>query len=288
MLRSMTAFAREQADTRWGYCVWELRSVNHRYLDVYVRLPEELRGLEPAVRERVGRRLSRGKLECLLRLKPEAGSHTQFTFNSDLARQIIEAAQTLKNMLPDSAPLQALDILRWPGVLHPPDPDPDTMGETLLASLDRALEQLVAHREREGQQIHALLTQRCQGVEQEVARVDEVLPEVLEAQRERLRARLTEISAELNHDRLEQEMVLLTQKLDVAEELDRLRAHLTEIRQTLESSRAVGRRLDFLVQELHREANTLGAKSAHTATTQSSVNLKVLIEQMREQIQNVE
>jgi uncharacterized protein (TIGR00255 family) len=290
MLRSMTAFAREQADTEWGQCIWELRSVNHRYLETTLRLPDDFRGLEQVVRERLNQALKRGKVECSLRVKNSTGGPAELRLNLPLAEQIIEAAQSLQQRIDHPAPLQALEILRWPGVLSSAEPDLERLSVTLLALLDRALQQLLAHRAREGAQIGELLLARCAAIAEEVRQVRGWLPEILDNQRARLRARLAELgNNSLDHERLDQEILLLAQKMDVAEELDRINTHLDEIRQALQATQEpVGRRLDFLMQELNREANTLGSKSIHANTSQASIRLKVLIEQMREQVQNLE
>ncbi len=288
MIRSMTAFARSERTEDWGTAHWELRSVNNRYLDVSPRLPEEMRAIESAVRERVRGRLSRGKVDCTLRLSLDTESDASLELNLNLARRVADATREIDALLHDPARVSAIDVLRWPGVVQTRSPDIDTLGIAVLELLDEALGGLVTTREREGQHITGLLTQRCDEIQAIVGNVRERLPEVLEACRQRLRDRLAEFAEQLNEERLEQEMAMVAQKTDVAEELDRLDAHVKEVQRVVDKEQPAGRRLDFLMQELNREANTLGSKSIDTETTRASVDLKVLIEQMREQIQNVE
>ncbi|NCF28746.1 MAG: YicC family protein [Gammaproteobacteria bacterium] len=288
MIRSMTAFARSERTEQWGTAYWELRSVNNRYLDVTPRLPEEVRAIEGAIRERVRARLGRGKVDCTLRLSLGAGSDASLELDLELARRIAEATREIDALLHDPARINAVDVLRWPGVVQTQSPDIDAVGKAVLELLDDALKELVTTREREGQHIDGLLRQRCDEIQALTGAVRQRLPEVLEACRQRLRDRLAEFAEQLNEERLEQEMAMVAQKTDVAEELDRLDAHIKEVRRVLDEEQPAGRRLDFLMQELNREANTLGSKSIDTETTRASVDLKVFIEQMREQIQNVE
>ena len=288
MIRSMTAFARKERTEDWGTACWELRSVNNRYLDVTPRLPEEVRAIESAIRERVRTRLSRGKVDCSLRLSIGAVTDARLELNLDLAKSVAEATREIDALLHDPARVNAIDLLRWPGVVQTQSPDVDALGKAVLELLDEALSDLVSTREREGQHIDELIAERCDEIQSIVEAVRKRLPEVLDACRQRLRDRLAEFAEQLNEDRLEQEMALVAQKTDVAEELDRLEAHVKEVRRVLDKEEPAGRRLDFLMQELNREANTLGSKSIDTETTRASVDLKVLIEQMREQIQNVE
>jgi uncharacterized protein (TIGR00255 family) len=284
----MTAFARSERTEDWGTAYWELRSVNNRYLDVTPRLPEEARAIESAVRERVRKRLSRGKVDCTLRLTLSADNDINLNLNLDLAKRVADATREIDALLHDPARVSAVDVLRWPGVVQTESPDADTLSKAVLELLDEALAELLATREREGRHIHEAIAQRCDEMRAIVETVRTRLPEVLEACHQRLRDRLAEFVEQLNEERLEQEMAMLAQKTDVAEELDRLDAHLEEVRRVLAEEEPAGRRLDFLMQELNREANTLGSKSIDTETTRASVDLKVLIEQMREQVQNVE
>jgi len=288
MIRSMTAFARRELRADWGTARWELRSVNNRFLDVSPRLPEDLRAMEAAVRERVAARLKRGKADCTLRLERVPGGEQGLSLNLDVARQIAAAASEIATCIESPAPVNPLDVLRWPGVLRTELADPDAVANAALALLDEALAELVEAREREGAKITAMLEQRLTEVTRITAEVRAALPEILAGVRERINERLVEMQATLDPDRLEQEMVLLAQKTDIAEEIDRIDAHVAEIRHVMQAMQPVGRRLDFLIQELHREANTLGSKSIDTRTTRASVDLKVLIEQLREQVQNVE
>ena len=284
----MTAFARAEADTDLGALAWELRSVNHRYLEVSLRLPEELRGLEPVVRERVSRALGRGKVDCSLRYRPVADTNAPLQLDPEVVERVGRACAEIGVQLGQIAPLNPLELLRWPGVQRDTERDLTPLAEAAGSLLDQALDELRETREREGAQIHELLTSRCATMEELVAAERARLPQVRARLRDKLGARLAELQAQVDQDRLEQELVFLAQKMDVDEELDRLEGHIAEVRRVLERPEPVGRRLDFLMQEFNREANTLGSKSADTDTTRTAVELKVLIEQMREQVQNVE
>ena len=288
MIRSMTAFARISVEKAEAELTWELRSVNHRYLEAFVRLPDELRAMEPRVRERVNARLGRGKLECVLRCRWVAQMATALELDQDRLKAVLDACRRVEKRSAGATSPGVIDLLRWPGVVSEPEPDTSQVQQQALALLDQALEELVATREREGEKIKELLAARLQGVEQQVEKARQRLPEVQAKIREKLESRLAELEARVDTDRLEQELVFLVQKTDVDEELDRLETHVTEVRRVLERDEPVGRRLDFLMQEFNREANTLGSKSADSETTGVSVELKVLIEQMREQVQNVE
>jgi uncharacterized protein (TIGR00255 family) len=288
MTRSMTAFARETSHADVGQLTWELRSVNHRFLEPHLRLPDDLRSLETQVRERLAARLGRGKIDCTLRFVPSAGAAGALKVNRRLLEQLLTAADEIATRIGEPATPHVLDLLRWPGLLEEPTPDPDTVASVVLALLDQALDSLVAAREREGERLKALILERCDKLVDQVQAVRTRMPQVLEAVRTRIRERLSEVLGELDPTRLEQEMALLAQRLDVDEEMDRLAVHLDEVRKTLESEAPLGRRLDFLMQELNREANTLSSKSADAGTTHAAVEMKVLIEQMREQVQNLE
>jgi uncharacterized protein (TIGR00255 family) len=289
MIRSMTAFARREMTAPWGSARWELRSVNNRFLDIAPRLPEELRLIESALRERVGRRVRRGKVDCVLRVSQEGGPESRpFTLDLDLAQRLADASREVDHLIQNPARINSMDLLRWPGVVRADTLDLDTVAGETLELLDAALDDLVATRAREGERIRTLLLERCASIEALVAVVRERVPELLEQARERLATRLAELRAQLDAERIEQEMALLATKSDVAEELDRLESHLVEVRRALDQDEPVGRRLDFLMQELQREANTLGSKALDARTSRASVDLKVLIEQMREQIQNLE
>ncbi len=288
MIHSMTAFARLEERHAAGTLCWELRTVNHRYLEVSPRLPDEFRVLEGTLRERATRALRRGKLDCQLRFQPAPAGATELHIDESLAERVIAAGKALANRIENPARIDPFDVLRWPGVLNVPEVDFEPVRETALALFERGLDDLRATREREGARLAELIRERCDGMAALVDQARVRLPEVLDHHRKRLTDKLAELRAELDTERLEQEMALLGNKLDVAEELDRLDAHLAEVRDVLARDEAVGRRLDFLMQELNREANTLGSKSADVETTRISVDLKVLIEQMREQVQNIE
>ncbi len=287
MISSMTAFAREDANTPWGSLSWELKTVNHRYLDVSLRLPEELRSLDPIVREALTARLSRGKVDATLRFQPlSAGAGLDL--DESEAGRVVAAAARLMKLDPGIAPLSAADILRWPGIVKNAVPDAEALTKRARELLSRALDALVATREREGARLKELIAGRVTAAARIAGSTRAVLPAVQDAQRARLLERLKEVREGMDPARLEQEMVLYATRADVAEELDRLDTHLTEVARLLEAEGAHGRRLDFLMQELNREANTLGSKSADMRLTNASVELKVLIDQMREQAQNIE
>ena len=288
MIRSMTAFARVDGEVEGAELAWELRSVNHRYLETFVRLPEELRALEPQVRQKVGARLGRGKVECVLRLKLSSQAAAAIEIDAERLEALLKACRDVEIHSIEATSPGVMDLLRWPGIVREAEPDQKPVQEKALQLLDQALDQLVATREREGEQIRRLLLARLEGIEAQVRRARERLPEIRTRLREKLLARLEELQARVDADRVEQELVMLAQKLDIDEELDRLDGHVAETRRVLERDEPVGRRLDFLMQEFNREANTLGSKSADGDTTAVAVELKVLIEQMREQVQNVE
>jgi len=288
MIRSMTAFARCERHGEWGRLTWELRSVNHRYLEVSLRLPEDLRGLEPAVRERVGAHIRRGKVECNLRFRPDPAAAPEMALNGEYLDRLLQASRAVEERLTRAAAVNPVDVLRWPGVVREAEQDLGPVIEQAMTGLDAALAEMVATREREGEQIAGWLRSRCEAIEVETSQVRERLPEIRARLRERIVARLAEVAMEADAGRLEQEMVLQLQKMDADEELDRLSGHVAEVRRVLERKEPVGRRLDFLMQELNREANTLGSKSVDGDTSRGAVELKVLIEQMREQVQNVE
>ncbi|MHA6198010.1 YicC/YloC family endoribonuclease [Pseudomonas wadenswilerensis] len=287
MVHSMTAFARVERAGTQGTLIWELRSVNHRYLEPHLRLPEAFRDLEGSVREALRQGLSRGKVECTLRFTEENASKS-LQVDQDRARQLVEAAETVAALIKNPAPLNPLAVLSWPGVLVADAADPQALNQEALTLFESALDELKNGRNREGAELARLINERLDSMSQEVTTLRALVPQMLAAQRQKILDRFTDMQAELDPQRLEQEMVLLAQKSDVAEELDRLSTHVTEVRRVLKSGGAAGRRLDFLMQELNREANTLGSKAFDPRSTQSAVNLKVLIEQMREQVQNIE
>ncbi|ENY72959.1 hypothetical protein G114_05160 [Aeromonas diversa CDC 2478-85] len=287
MIHSMTAYARKEIKGDWGTAVWEIRSVNQRYLETYIRMPEQLRGLEPVLRERFRNALQRGKVECNLRFEAAQAGAGQLHINEELARLIIDSANWVMKEA-GQGQLNPVDVLRWPGVMAAAEQDMDAVNAALMASFDETLTDFIAARASEGANLKALIELRLDGIGVEVVKVRGQLPQIIEWQRQKLTDRLTEAKVELDPARLEQEMVLLAQKIDVAEELDRLEMHMGETRKILKKGGACGRRLDFMMQEFNRESNTLGSKSINAEVTQSAVELKVLIEQMREQIQNIE
>lgn len=288
MIRSMTAFARQESELATGILTLELRSVNHRFLEMAVRLPEELRAMETMLRESAGRRLRRGKLDCNLRFRPVESRPDVLAIDEHHLARVMGAFASIAARLEDSAPINPVDIMRWPGVMREEETDSTALQEEVKASFMRALDELVATREREGSQIYDQLSARLSAIEPLVSEVRQRIPEIKQRIRVKLGARVSELVSDINQDRLEQELVYIAQKLDVDEELDRLSGHVEEARRVLGKDEPVGRRLDFLMQEFNREANTLASKSADTETTRIAVELKVLIEQMREQVQNVE
>ncbi|EMJ9776220.1 YicC family protein [Morganella morganii] len=287
MIRSMTAFARQEVKRPWGTAAWELRSVNQRYLETYIRLPEQLRSLEPVIRERLRQRLTRGKVECNLHFDLSSNAQSGLNMNEDLAKQLVAAANWVKNYSHEGE-INPLEILRWPGVMSAQEQDLDTISEELLAALDDTITAFIDAREREGAALKTLIEQRLDGVTEEVRKVRAQMPDILLWQRERLQSKLDDAQIQVDPNRLEQELILLAQRIDVAEELDRLDAHVKETHNILKKKEAVGRRLDFMMQEFNRESNTLASKSINADITSSAIELKVLIEQMREQIQNIE
>ncbi|UKE74165.1 YicC/YloC family endoribonuclease [Xanthomonas graminis] len=286
MIRSMTAFAGAERITPWGTLGCELRSVNHRFLEMGVRLPEELRALEPQLRERLAARVSRGKLDLMLRLRaPDAAQ--MLALNEPLVEQLAVLAQRLGARFPQLQ-VQFADLLQLPGVLQGQAVDPAALQAQALELLDEALAEFVAAREREGGKLAAAIVERVDAVERIAAEVKQLIPAIRDGQRAKLAARLADLPHPVDPGRAEQELVLWLQKLDVDEELDRLDSHIKEIRRVLRQPEPAGRRLDFLLQEFNREANTLGSKSVDSRTSNAAVELKVLIDQIREQVQNLE
>ncbi len=288
MIYSMTAFARRQLEEEWGSLTWEIRSVNHRYLETSIRLPETLRSMEPLVREAIRKKLQRGKIECQLRIQASEQRTAELVLNPALVTRLRDAAAAVQEILPDAGAMSVAEILRWPDVIKEQDTDAEELQEQALGLFGEALEDLQQHRSREGQELGRFVEQRLQAIAGIVIELRGLMPEILRRQRDNLVTRLAELKDELDPGRLEQELVLVAQKADVDEELDRLDSHLKEVSRVLRADGQKGRRLDFLMQELNREANTLSSKSIVAETTRSAVELKVLIEQMREQIQNIE
>lgn len=289
MPRSMTAYGRQSVSTIAGEFNWELRSVNNRYLETTVRLPEEVRVLEPDIKKVVAARLSRGKVEVGLRRQgAQIQQDASLSVNTVVLESVRDALETVGSVVPNARAPSQLELLQWPGVLASGKVDKEAFHEALLAGFDLALTDFVATREREGQATARLLSTRVVEIQAKLAALRIHRPEVVLRQRERLNAKLAELDLPADSHRLEQEMIYVAQRLDIDEELDRLTHHLLEVQSVLERKDPVGRRLDFLMQELNREANTLGSKSSDIDTTGASVDIKVLIEQMREQVQNLE
>ena len=286
MIRSMTAFASGERSTAWGTLGCEVRAVNHRFLELGIRTPDELRALEPALRERVGARVSRGKVDLSMRLRGVDGAGS-LQLNEALLARLSALARDLDGRFP-SLQTQLVDLLQFPGVLESGAADPAALHAEALALADAVLQEFVDAREREGGKLVAAMAERVDGIAARAAQARTLMPQIGAGQRAKLAARLADLDIEVDPGRAEQELVMWLQKLDVDEELDRLDSHVVEIRRILAQREPVGRRLDFLLQEFNREANTLGSKSVDTRTSQAAVELKVLIDQVREQIQNIE
>ena len=287
MIHSMTAYARREVKADWGTAVWEIRSVNQRYLETYLRMPEQFRSLEPVLRERFRKRLARGKVECNLRFEVNPAANTELKINEELAKQVINAAKWVKETSGEGS-VGPFQVLNWPGVMEAPEQDLDAINKDLLNAFDSTVDDFIAARASEGENMKALIDQRLEAISVEATKVRSMMPEVLNWQRERIMTRLEEAKVELDANRVEQELIMLAQKSDVAEELDRLDSHVKETQKIMKKGGACGRRLDFMMQEFNRESNTLASKSINTEITAAAVELKVLIEQMREQIQNIE
>ncbi|WNC72729.1 YicC/YloC family endoribonuclease [Thalassotalea psychrophila] len=287
MIHSMTAFARIEVKGDWGNAVWEIRSVNQRFLETYFRMPEQFRGLEAVLRERFRKQLNRGKVECNLRFNANPAAKSNLSINQKLAEQLIESANWVINKAGDGK-LNPLDIMKWPGVMEAEETDMDTVSAELLAGFDQALKDFIAARASEGANMAELIKARLDGITEEASNVKAHMPEIILWQRERIIEKFKDAGVDPDSTRLEQELVMLAQKMDVDEEIDRLFSHVKETNKILKKGGPQGRRLDFMMQEFNREANTLGSKSINTDITAAAVELKVLIEQMREQIQNIE
>ncbi len=288
MTRSMTGHARAETRAPWSALAIEIRSVNQRFLDLHLRLPDPLRFLEADVRQAIGKRISRGKLDINFYFNPEAASTTEVSVNTDLLKALDEAMNQVHMTMPGVLSPNALNVLQYPGVVQQPELAQDDVKTDVLALLEQALDQLIESRAAEGERLAAMILERCETIAGYAQQVREVVPQIREAMEERLRKRLDAIDVEINEGRIEQELVMFAQKADVDEEVDRLESHIAAVKQALKSKQPVGRKLDFLMQEFTREANTLGSKSQGIETTNISVELKVLIEQMREQVQNIE
>ena len=289
MIFSMTAFARKEIKLDLGNIVWEVRSVNHRYLETFIRLPEQFRGIEAMVREKLRAKLQRGKVECTLKFNANPGAVGELAINKQLAKQILDAAKWVQDQGGNSVnQIEPTDVLRWPGVLEAEEGDADELQKAILAGFDEVLTDFIASRAAEGENLNKFIQQRLDGITEQALFVRDRMPEILNWQKEKLSKRFEEAKMDLDSERLEQEMILMAQKTDVAEELDRLDSHVSETKKILKKGGAIGRRMDFMMQEFNRESNTLASKSISAGITNSAVELKVLIEQMREQIQNIE
>lgn len=288
MIRSMTGFARRERQEPWGTLVCELRTVNHRYLEISLRLPDDLKALDNDIRQIIGTALRRGKVDANLYLKSSSGTQTSLEVDTVLLDALMSQVAAVRSRVPAIGEPNALDLLRWPGVIRNAEVDTKPVLTAALELLKQSLTELNDTRHREGQRIRELLLNRCEAMRTQVQSVRARLPEVSQRLRERIVERISQLGVTPDPDRLEQELVLYAHKMDVAEEMDRLAGHLDEVTGVLDSSEPAGRRLDFLMQELNREANTLSSKSQDVETTRAAVDMKVIIEQMREQVQNVE
>ena len=283
----MTAFGRDRAETTGGRLTWELRTVNHRYLDISLRLPEELRQIETDARKRITSILGRGKVDGSLKFQHDVGA-SEINIDNTVVTRLMAAVTTIQKRTGDIQPISTADILQWPGVMTSPEMDVSSLAAAALAGLDRVLTELVQTRSREGVDLAKHIELRLVAADKVVMEVKSLMPEVIQAFRDRIRERLSEIQQDLDPARLEQEMVIFTSKSDITEEIDRLATHIDEVRRVIKKGGSVGRRLDFLMQEFNREANTIGSKATDIRITNASIELKVLTEQMREQVQNIE
>lgn len=288
MPNSMTGFARAESKQDWGTVTCELKSVNHRFLDMYFRLPEQLREHEIEFRSQIKSALARGKIDCSFQLQVVSGQNAELSVDQERASQIVAACDQIAGNMKEAAEVNPLEILAFPGVLNNTDLDAEDLKTAALAALSRALETLSQIRRREGDEMAAIVGNRVDGMLEQVEQLKQSYPEIKQALEDKLTSRFAELNIETDAERLEQELVVLAQKLDIDEEIDRLQTHLEEIARVLKAQEPIGRRLDFLMQELNREANTVASKSQSIQSTNASVEMKVLIEQMREQIQNIE
>jgi uncharacterized protein (TIGR00255 family) len=287
MIRSMTGFARRERQFPWGLLAWELKTVNHRFLEIGCRLPEEFRVAEADFRQTIAGAVRRGKVECSLHFRP-AVLAASLEVDAGLLASLTLRAQQVAAQVGGSARIDVIEVLRWPGVVRESSRDTTPLIAAAHLLLAEALLELTRFRDSEGDRLRDALEQRCTGLKEFAARVEERLPEVRARMRAKLLERVAQLVAEVDQERLEQELAILAQRLDVDEEIDRLRGHVEEVRKTFGGQEPAGRRLDFLMQELNREANTLSSKSQDIETTRAAVDMKVLIEQMREQVQNIE
>ena len=277
MIHSMTAYGRTEDKKNDNSIACEIRTINYRYLEISIRMPEELRSLEQKIRENISRKLKRGKIDCNIRIDKNTSKNDPLLINQDVLKKVIDAAENTSINLSNPSALSALDLIQWPGVLEKDSLEPTKINKSILKLLGQTLDVVIDTRKREGEKIKKI-----------VSNTQKKIPMIQKKLREKLKKRAKELVNELDNDRLEQELLFISQKMDIAEEIDRLLAHTEEVERVLDQSGPIGRRLDFLMQEMNRESNTLGSKSNHLHTSNASVELKVLIEQMREQIQNIE
>ncbi|WMY96572.1 MAG: YicC/YloC family endoribonuclease [Arsenophonus sp.] len=287
MIRSMTAFVRLDIKNEWGHAVWELRSLNQRYLEICIFLPEFLQNLEPLIRNRLRERLTRGKIECKLYFEMNIDKRSEFMLNIKLTKKLINTVNKIKKYA-DIGNINPLEVLRWPGIIVNKTQNLDVISSHLLADLESAVDNLIYNRENEGKKLKVFIEKRLHAVYQEIKKIRCQMPEILKLQRKRLLNKLKEAQIQIDDNRLAQEIIILAQRIDIDEELDRIEAHIIETFNILNKHKVVGRRLDFIMQEFNREVNTLAGKSINHAVTNSAIELKVLVEQMREQIQNIE
>jgi uncharacterized protein (TIGR00255 family) len=284
----MTAFARQEQQTEQGELIWEIRSVNHRYLELSLRLDERFRSLEMPIRKLFSEKLARGKVDAVLRYKVPEAQSSNLDIDQKLAQSVVLQSELIAGLAAEAAPIDPIRVLQWPGVLKAESLDQVALNASVISSLLLSINDLITTRETEGAALQKMIEQRCTDIDAIAKATRQRMPDILAHHQQRMADRVAELQVNLDPERLEQEMVLLAQKSDVAEELDRLESHVVEVQSVLQRDEPVGRRLDFLMQELNREANTLGSKSINSETTNHSIELKVLIEQMREQIQNIE
>jgi uncharacterized protein (TIGR00255 family) len=288
MIYSMTAFARSEQEENWGHLICEMRAINHRYLETNIYLPDILRSVEISIREKIRLAIQRGKIDCFIKYQPNKAAHQFLKLNQNLVKELCYFSEQIGGCFAQAASFSATDILNFPGVLETNQTDVAVLQETVYCLIEKTLEELLSERAREGKALEKIFLHRMHLLDNELKKVESRLPFVLVETREKLEKRFQEAKLELDSNRLEQEMLLFAQKLDVTEEVDRIKVHVAEIRRVLSEHNIVGRRLDFLIQELNREINTLGSKSSDITVTHCAVEMKVIIEQVREQVQNVE
>jgi uncharacterized protein (TIGR00255 family) len=288
MLYSMTAFARNEQQTEWGQFTWEIKTLNHRYLDVGFKIPDTFRSLEIALRDRLREKIKRGKVDCFLKFQASQQSEQQVSLNFALVNALINAGKELEDLLGGDSKLRANDLLRWPGCIDVTQVHSKELESELLKQFEQTIDSLITVRAKEGDSLVSFINEKLALLELELKKACDLTKEVVAENRAKLRKRFEELELSVDNNRMEQELALLVQRLDVTEELDRIKAHIAEVKRIITSNEAVGRRLDFIMQEFNREANTLASKSNSAQLTAVSVEMKVLIEQMREQVQNIE